>query len=338
MNNISQRFEIKANNDSTGSFTAYGNVFNVVDEADDITMKGAFLNSIKQHKDNNTMPRLLEQHGHRSMPIGIITDIFEDTKGLKFSGELNLETQAGREAYALLKQGAIDTFSIGYITLQSEQQNHNGQMVRALLEVDLKEISLVTFACNPESRIESIKSALSKHETITTKMVQKALQESGLSNRQAEQAINQIKSVDLSTKESEMTKENIDLKSTETINKDQEQKSVDVNKEQKQEQKSSYWMKDTLEDPIVSVSCLQDVLMYLSPTAHQAMIAIAETDRIAQLAIIDPEQKSEQTLDQEHKSDQTLDQNMEKELEQKQEQKSKEIKLTTEDIQGWFKE
>jgi len=339
MNNISQRFEVKANNDSTGSFTAYGNVFNIIDEADDITIKGAFLKSIQEHKDNNTMPRLLEQHEHRSMPIGIITDIFEDEKGLKFSGELNLDTQSGREAYALLKQGAIDTFSIGYITIKSEQQNHNGIDVRALLELDLKEISLVTFACNKESRIESIKSALVKHETITTKMVQKALQESGLSNRQAEQAINQIKSVDLATKESEMTKEK-NTKSTETIvDKEQKSDKVDetiVDKEQKsdkvdtkvdtKEQKSNYWMKDTLEDPIISVSCLQDVLMFLSPSAHVAMIDIAEKDRVAQLAIIDPEKKSDETLDQK------LDQELE------QDKKSKEIKLTTEEIQSWFKE
>lgn len=181
-------FEIKAlDNDTTGKFVAYGSVFGVVDYANDITVKGCFQNSIMEHKMSGKMPRFCQQHEHGKNPLGIITDMFEDEKGLRFEGQFCLETQAGREAYALCKMGALDEFSIGYITIKSA---YNDAGNRLLQEVDLLEISLVTFACNPESTLVSIKSAP------TTRDIQHAIRESfGLSKRQSEAAIVAIKSI-----------------------------------------------------------------------------------------------------------------------------------------------
>lgn len=189
-------FKIKAIGDDKGSFSAYGNTFGNVDHAGDMTMKGAFTKCIQGWAAKAQMPRLLGQHGHTSNPIGIITSMKEDENGLLFEGQFCLETQAGAEAYALVKMGALDMFSIGYQTLQEKMVNG----VNELHELNVKEISLVTFACNENSLIQSIKSAVETGGDITPRMVQKALQEAGLSKKKAEAAVNAIKATEVATK------------------------------------------------------------------------------------------------------------------------------------------
>lgn len=175
-----------------GTFSAYGNVFGVVDNVNDVTVKGTFTNSIKSHLDAGTTPKLLAQHGHTTMPIGVITSMKEDDYGLYFEGEFCLDTQMGKETHALVKQGAIDQFSIGYKTIKERYDTKRG--ANLLEEVEVKEISIVTFACNEASKIVDVKSAIESGDEVTPRMVQKALQESGLSKRQAEAAVNAIKS------------------------------------------------------------------------------------------------------------------------------------------------
>ena len=48
------------------------------------------------------------------MPIGVFDEIKEDSHGLYVKGRLALKTQAGQEAYELLKMGALDGLSIGF--------------------------------------------------------------------------------------------------------------------------------------------------------------------------------------------------------------------------------
>ena len=186
-------FNVKAVDESTGSFSAYGNTFNNVDHANDKTMQGAFKNTIASWNAKSKMPRLLGQHGHQRNPIGIITEMKEDTNGLLFEGKFCLDTQEGREAYALVKMGAMDSFSIGYKTIKEKFVGG----VNELHELDVKEISLVTFACNENSLIQSVKSAVETGGEITPRMIQKSLQEAGLSKRQAEAAVNAIKATDV---------------------------------------------------------------------------------------------------------------------------------------------
>lgn len=183
-------FNIKASSDEAGKFTAYGNTFGNVDHAGDKTMKGAFSKCIQGWNAKARMPRLLSQHGHRQNPIGIITSMKEDENGLLFEGEFCTEPgTAGAEAYALVKMGALDMFSIGYNTIKEKMVSG----INELHELDVKEISLVTFACNENSLIQTVKSAIDSGEDVTTRMIQKSLQEAGFSKRQAEAAVNAIK-------------------------------------------------------------------------------------------------------------------------------------------------
>ena len=78
-------------------------------------------------------------------------DVREDGRGLFVKGRLLLEVRAAREAHVLLKAGAIDGLSIGYRTLRAEKAA--GQ--RLLHEIELWEVSLVTFPMLPEARVQT---------------------------------------------------------------------------------------------------------------------------------------------------------------------------------------
>jgi len=107
----------------------------------------------------------------------------EDAKGLYLEGEF-ANTEKGRELYELMKMGALDSFSIGYSVTQ-EKWNHE-KNCNDLIELDIKEVSVVTFACNEESRLVGIKAKMEQDELPTKRELEKFLRESGLSRKQAE--------------------------------------------------------------------------------------------------------------------------------------------------------
>ena len=164
------------------SFTAYGNVKNVVDKALDVAMDGCYTKSINNHKTNGTTPSLLWSHDAYSMPVGKIHMIEEDSKGLFFEGKLS-KTAAGSDLYVLAKDDAINKFSIGYNVIE-EKMNREKQ-VNELHEIDVKEISFVNFACNDESTLQSIKSHFDEGEFPTVRELERLLREGGLSRKQA---------------------------------------------------------------------------------------------------------------------------------------------------------
>lgn len=147
-------FEVKATGDD-GSVEGYGAVFGVKDSYDDVIAAGAFVKSLADHKAGGTMPAMLWQHDP-SEPIGIWTDMAEDAKGLKIKGRLALDTSRGKEAHALLKMGALNGLSIGFVSKQWAYDKDSD--IRTLTEVDLWEVSLVTFPANGKSRITNVKS------------------------------------------------------------------------------------------------------------------------------------------------------------------------------------
>ncbi len=146
--------EIKAEN-SKGIFTGYGSIFGNEDQGNDVMQKGAFTKSLVNRPVSKV--KMLYQH-KTDEPIGVFTDMYEDSKGLFVKGQLAMGTQKGREAYELLKMGALDGMSIGFRADPEKQgYNENKRGVRTLKEVDLMEISLVTFPMNESALIETVK-------------------------------------------------------------------------------------------------------------------------------------------------------------------------------------
>jgi uncharacterized protein len=170
---------IKATGDD-GSIEGYGSVFGVKDSYDDIIASGAFVASLAAHKAAATMPAMLWQH-NASEPVGIWTDVAEDAKGLRVVGKLALETTRGKEAHALLKMGALNGLSIGFMSKQWAYDRDTD--VRTLTEIELWEVSLVTFPANGKARITGVKS--SPDDAVSPKDAERFLREAGISKADA---------------------------------------------------------------------------------------------------------------------------------------------------------
>jgi HK97 family phage prohead protease len=139
----------------TGEFQGYASVFDVVDRDGDILMRGAFEKCLRYQAKVGKMPKLLWQHDV-TQPIGILQEIREDAYGLFVKGKILLDIEKGREAYALLKSGALEGLSIGFYPRKSRRAP-NQEAKRLLEEVSLVEVSLVTFAANPLASVTDCK-------------------------------------------------------------------------------------------------------------------------------------------------------------------------------------
>lgn len=129
----------------------YASLFELKDQGGDTVEKGAYERSLKRLDAAGRKVKMLWQHDPLK-PIGVWDEVFEDKKGLYVSGRILDDVAAGREALALLRAGAIDGLSIGYRTVQATKAAAGG---RSLKEVDLWEVSLVTFPMLPEARVQS---------------------------------------------------------------------------------------------------------------------------------------------------------------------------------------
>lgn len=146
-------FECKAVNDD-GTFEGYGSVFGVVDSYKEIVAQGAFSESLASLKTQGRMPALLWQH-RAGEPIGVYTEVREDTVGLHVRGKLALKTARGAEAHELLRMKALSGLSIGFMTREDSYDKLTG--IRTLRKVDLWEVSLVTFPANDAARVSAVK-------------------------------------------------------------------------------------------------------------------------------------------------------------------------------------
>ena len=177
--------QIKAAGDD-GTVEGYGSVFGVRDNYDDVIAKGAFVQSLKDHKAAGTMPAMLWQHD-ADKPIGVWTEMVEDEKGLRIKGQLAMETVKGKEAHALLKMGALNGLSIGFMS--KEWSYDRETEVRTLTAIDLWEVSLVTFPANEKARVTNVKSA---DEMATPKDAEKALRDARFSKSDATAFVSRV--------------------------------------------------------------------------------------------------------------------------------------------------
>ncbi len=99
---------------------------------------GAFKRTI-QHRAEKV--KLLSQHNARNNPLGRAILLREDPAGLY--GEFHVsKTAAGDEALELLRDGALDSFSVGFFAIRHERA---ADKTVWRTEVGLREASLVTF-------------------------------------------------------------------------------------------------------------------------------------------------------------------------------------------------
>jgi hypothetical protein len=157
--------------DEGGYFEGYASMFGVVDSDGDVIVNGAFKDSVNRAYESGRMPKMLWQHDAKDI-IGKWTEIREDERGLYVKGSLILETEKGREAYALMKAGVLDAMSVGFNIVDAG----NGTQGRVIKNLDLWEISLVTWGANPAALITNVKSQ---------KDFERYLRDAGLSRKEA---------------------------------------------------------------------------------------------------------------------------------------------------------
>jgi HK97 family phage prohead protease len=144
--------------DTTGRVVQfYGSAFGNEDSDGDIIMPGAYTKTILENGPNSRQPRIkhLLQHDTRRI-IGKFTELTEDQKGLLCTSVL-ADTQDAKDALALY---GLDLFehSVGFRTIKWEGDNSNPEnYVRRLTELQLWEVSSVTWGANSDTPLVGIK-------------------------------------------------------------------------------------------------------------------------------------------------------------------------------------
>ncbi len=139
----------------------YASLFGQTDQGGDCVEKGAYCASLKSLGHRGQRVKMLWQHDP-AQPIGVWDEVREDSTGLWVKGRLLESTQRGREAAALIQAGALDGLSIGYRTKRARKTD-KGQ--RLLTELELWEVSLVTFPMLPSARVAAKGSFLELEDT-----------------------------------------------------------------------------------------------------------------------------------------------------------------------------
>lgn len=173
---------VKAVSDD-GAFSGYGSVFGTVDSYREVVAPGAFAKSLADIKAKGRPVPVLWQH-RSGEPIGVYDGLAEDSHGLKVEGRL-LTGQVARatEAHALMKAGAVSGLSIGYYVRDDSFDEKS--RVRTLKQLDLVEVSLVTFPANDDARVDAIKSKLAHGSLPSLSEFEQLLREAGFSKSQA---------------------------------------------------------------------------------------------------------------------------------------------------------
>lgn len=168
----------------SGEFSGLASVFNVpVPSYQEIVLPGAFAETIKRHESAGTMPTVLYQHNIRE-PIGRITQLEETDEGLAFTGKLSLGVQRGNETHILMRDEVITTVSIGFMPVSWRRDEPEKGWI-AHEEVDLWEISPVTFAAQAEAKIQQVRAAMIAGGTPSKRDLEAVLRDAGFSKREA---------------------------------------------------------------------------------------------------------------------------------------------------------
>ena len=155
--------------EKAGIIKGYGSYFGNKDSDNDVITKGAYKKTIAENGDR---VKYLYQHD-MNQPIGKMTELYEDDKGLVFVAEI-AKTQLGNDVVQLMKSGVITENSVGIMPIQ---KNNKGDY-REITEVKLYEISAVTLAANDQAKILDVKGnidvdKLSKRYDNLSKLIRK---------------------------------------------------------------------------------------------------------------------------------------------------------------------
>ena len=140
--------EIKSSGDDW-EVSGYASTFGNIDLGNDVVLPGAFARTLA---DGHRV-KFLHSHDPRAV-LGVPKELREDKHGLFGQFKIS-KTQLGADTRQLLADGAMDSFSIGYVAQDFDIDRKSG--VRQLKDVDLPEISLVALGMNPQALVTGMK-------------------------------------------------------------------------------------------------------------------------------------------------------------------------------------
>ncbi len=118
----------------------------------EIIQQGAFTETLGRHDD----VRALVEHDGGLMTLGRTTAgtlrLTEDDVGLRVEIDPP-DTQAGRDIIELVGRGDIGQMSFGFHTVADSWNMVDGEEVRTLIEVELFDVSIVSFPAYPGTKI-----------------------------------------------------------------------------------------------------------------------------------------------------------------------------------------
>lgn len=171
------------------SFNGIAAVYGRPDDGRDYTFApGAFDAAVRAARQGK-FPAMLLQHGGWDMsaddmlPIGVWTELSADDEGLKVSGVL-AETSRGSDVHKLMKlqpRPAIDGLSIGFRPTKRQVADNvpAGEPRVTIQEIELLEISVVTFPAMLAARVTSVQSESERN------LERRLVRDAGLSRREA---------------------------------------------------------------------------------------------------------------------------------------------------------
>lgn len=127
-------------------FAGYAALFDQEDRGGDVIRRGAFLRAVNGWRGRK-LP-LLWQH-RPDLPIGTIDSLTEDERGLRVIGRVRADAPA--DAATLLKSGRVNGLSFGYRVTRAD-----GRAPRVLKDLELIEVSLVSFPMQPGARVHAV--------------------------------------------------------------------------------------------------------------------------------------------------------------------------------------
>lgn len=129
----------------------HASLFGLADLSGDVVHRGAFAETLRR---KSSVPMLFQHDPDE--PVGVWTLLREDARGLYVRGEILGEGPRGRTVAGLVTRGAVDGLSIGFRTRQSGARRPRG---RDLYDIDLWEVSIVTFPMLPQARLRLVQPA-----------------------------------------------------------------------------------------------------------------------------------------------------------------------------------
>lgn len=144
---LEARAEVEAGREVLRGYASVTETAYPIGYGQEIIARGAFERTLREKPD------VVALWNHdASLPIGRTTAgslrLIEDERGLLVELE-PIDTQAGRDARIAVRSGVVSAMSFGFIVKGDRFEEREGKVHRIIEDVELHEVSAVTFPANP---------------------------------------------------------------------------------------------------------------------------------------------------------------------------------------------